>query len=61
MIYQVEENRDKGKVGLHSWAFLVICVRILLSVSRARSDEERDDAVTWGELICKQNTYFPYK
>lgn len=25
MIYQVRENRNKGKAGLHSWAFLVIC------------------------------------
>lgn len=25
MIYQVKENRNKGKAGLHSWAFPVIC------------------------------------
>lgn len=25
VIYQVRENRDKGKAGLHFWAFLVLC------------------------------------
>ena len=25
MVYEVRENRDKGKAGLHSWALLVIC------------------------------------
>lgn len=57
---------DKEQAGLHSWAFLVVCGSGVeaaedLFASPAGSDEELGDAVKPGKLICRQDTYSPYK